>query len=260
MPANNENAAIQQAAQRHAEEILARRAAARATRQAALATHREPISIKTELTRFQLTAAGATEAVPQVVSASTQTAGYLLAVGDSWFDYPIQDVLTKLDDNYAYNIESAAHRGDRIETMVSHVGQLDKFARCLDKVIALGATPKAILVSGGGDDIAGDEFGMLINNIDLNIGTWNEQTVAGVVETPNCCGVSYDVRFPECNLPERCPPHLPYPCARIRLPSPRRSRLPRGLGTASRPMAQTRLRRETLPRYRRHHSDDGCAY
>jgi hypothetical protein len=183
MPANNENAAIQQAAQRHAEEILARRAAARATRQAALATHREPISIKTELTRFQLTAAGATEAVPQVVSASTQTAGYLLAVGDSWFDYPIQDVLTKLDDNYAYNIESAAHRGDRIETMVSHVGQLDKFARCLDKVIALGATPKAILVSGGGDDIAGDEFGMLINNIDLNIGTWNEQTVAGVVET-----------------------------------------------------------------------------
>jgi len=183
MPANNENVAIQQIAQQHAEEILARRAAARATRKAALERHREPISIKTELTRFQLTAAGATEAAPQVASAITQTAGYLLAVGDSWFDYPIEDVLTKLDDNYGYNIESAAHRGDRIETMVSHVGQLDKFARCLDKVIALGATPKAILVSGGGDDIAGDEFGMLINNIDLNIGTWNEQTVAGVIET-----------------------------------------------------------------------------
>ena len=183
MPANDENAAIQKAAQQRAEEILARRSVARATRKAALERHREPISIKIELTRFQFTAAGATEAAPQVVSASAQTAGYLLAVGDSWFDYPIEDVLTKLDDNYGYNIESAAHRGDRIETMVSHVGQLDKFARCLDQVIALGATPKAILVSGGGDDIAGDEFGMLINNIDLNIGTWNEQAVAGVIET-----------------------------------------------------------------------------
>jgi hypothetical protein len=197
MPANNENAAIQQAAQRHAEEILARRSAARATRKAALETHRQPISIKTELTRFQLTGAGATEATPEVVSASTQTAGYLLAVGDSWFDYPIEDVLTKLDDNYGYNIESAAHRGDRIETMVSHVGQLDKFARCLDKVIALGATPKAILVSGGGDDIAGNEFGMLINNIDLNIGTWNEQTVAGVIETR--IAASYRMMFASLN-------------------------------------------------------------
>ena len=52
--------------------------------------------------------------------------------------------------------------------MVSRVGQLDKFARCMDKIVALGATPKAILVSGGGDDIAGKEFGMLINNIDLH--------------------------------------------------------------------------------------------
>jgi hypothetical protein len=117
MAADNENAAIQQVAQRHAEEILARRAAARATRKAAFEGHREPISIKTELTRFQFTAACATEAAPQVVSARTQTAGCLLAVADSWFDYPIEDVLTKLDDNYGYNIESAARislKGNRL--------------------------------------------------------------------------------------------------------------------------------------------------
>jgi hypothetical protein len=68
--------------------------------------------------------------------------------------------------------------------MVSQVGQLDKFARCMDKILALGATPKAILVSGGGDDIAGKEFGMLINNIDLvPIPGWNDQVIAGVVDT-----------------------------------------------------------------------------
>jgi hypothetical protein len=123
------------------------------------------------------------ERAPLGVASSLQTAGYLLAVGDSGFDYPIHDVLTKLEDNYAYNIESAAHKGDPIEAMVSRVGQMDKFARLMDKIVALGVTPKAILVSGGGDDIAGDEFGMLLNNIDLSIAGWNEQVVAGVIDT-----------------------------------------------------------------------------
>lgn len=180
---NDNNAALQQAAAQHADEIIARRRAGRESRAAALAAHRQPISIKTELTRLTVPAAGVAEAAPQIATAQTQTAGYLIAVGDSWFDYPIEDVLTKLDDNYGYNIESSAHRGDPIETMVSHVGQLDKFARCLDKVGSLGATPKAILISGGGDDIAGVEFGMLINNPDLHIGGWNEQAVAGVIDT-----------------------------------------------------------------------------
>jgi hypothetical protein len=182
-PENNDKPTIQQAAEQHAEEILARRRAERATRAAALAAHPEPISIKTELTRVRLTAAGAPAVAPQTATKSEQTAGYLLAVGDSWFDYPIHDVLTKLDDNYGYNIESSAHKGDPIEAMVSHVGQLDKFARCMDKIVGLGATPKAVLVSGGGDDIAGDEFGRLINNIDLSIAGWNDQVLAGVIDT-----------------------------------------------------------------------------
>ena len=178
-PENNEQSLIQQAADQHAEEILARRRESRARRAAALAAHPQPLSIKTELTRAPLAAAAAAP-----VSTTTQTAGYLLAVGDSWFDYPIHDILTRLDDNYGYNIESSAHAGDPIETMVSQVGQLDKFARCMDKILALGATPKAILVSGGGDDIAGKEFGMLINNIALvPIPGWNVQVIAGVVDT-----------------------------------------------------------------------------
>jgi len=181
-PENNDQSSIQQAADQHAEEILARRRESRARRAAALAAHPQPLSIKTELTQVPLAAAVAPAPVP--ISTTARTAGYLLAVGDSWFDYPIHDILTRLDDNYGYNIESSAHRGDPIETMVSSVGQLDKFARCMDKIVALGATPKAILVSGGGDDIAGKEFGMLINNIDLvPIPGWNDQVIAGVVDT-----------------------------------------------------------------------------
>lgn len=181
---NNDKSPIQLAAEKYAEEILTRRRAARATRTEALEKHPAPLSIKTELTRIPLTAALTPAQAPPAATRSSQTAGYLLAVGDSWFDYPIHDVLTKLEDNYGYNIESSAHKGDPIEAMVSHVGQLDKFARCMDKIVALGASPKAILVSGGGDDIAGDEFGMLINNIDLlPIPGWNEQVVAGVIDT-----------------------------------------------------------------------------
>src|ERR1035441_664276 len=156
-PENSDQSSIQQAADQHAEEILARRRESRARRAAALAAHPQPLSIKTELTQVPL----ATAVAPAPVSATAQTAGYLLTVGDSWFDYPIHDILTRLDDNYGYNIESSAHRGDPVEAMVSHVGQLDKFARCKDKIVALGATPKAILVLGGGDDIAGNEFGKI---------------------------------------------------------------------------------------------------
>ncbi|MGO9777055.1 MAG: hypothetical protein ACLQGT_08365 [Terracidiphilus sp.] len=181
-PENNDQSSLQKAADQHAEEIMTRRRASRASRAAALAAHSQPLSFKTELTHAPLAVALASAPTP--ISTTSQSAGYLLAVGDSWFDYPIHDILTRLDDNYGYNIESSAHRGDPIETMVSHVGQLDKFARCMDKIVALGATPKAILVSGGGDDIAGNEFGMLINNIDLQpIPGWNDQIIAGVIDT-----------------------------------------------------------------------------
>ncbi len=175
---------IHKAVEAEADEILARRKISRVTRAAALKAHVVRVQRQMKSAQRLRGVAATTVERAQIAAASTlQTAGYLLAVGDSWFDYPIHDVLTKLEDNYAYNIESAAHKGDPIEAMVSHVGQMDKFARLMDKVVAMGATPKAILVSGGGDDIAGNEFGMLLNNIDSPIAGWNEQVVAGVIDT-----------------------------------------------------------------------------
>jgi len=171
--------ALRKAAEAHADDILSRREMERNMRAEALAKRSRSIILKTELKTATL---AESVTAPVQASAQLQTAGYLLAVGDSWFDYPLHDVLTKLDDHYGYNIEPSAHKGDPLEAMVSHVGQLDKFARCLDKIIALGATPKAILLSGGGDDVAGAEFGMLINNVDLPSPGWNEEVIAGVID------------------------------------------------------------------------------
>ena len=162
-----------------ATEIMERRTAARATRAAALTRRKSSTIITTEVTH-RLKAA--VEFAPAAARGALTTAGYLVAVGDSWFAYPIHNVLTKLEDNFGYNVETTAHNGDPIEAMVSHVGQLDKFARLLDKIKALGATPHAVLVSGGGDDVAGTEFGMLMNNIDLSDSGWNLQVLAGVID------------------------------------------------------------------------------
>jgi len=155
-----------------AKQTLARRATARETRAKALAAHRS---------RFELTEQVA--AVQEVTAAAgLETAGYLVAAGDSWFDYPLhRDVLNLLEDEHGYNVESCAHHGDPIEAMAYQGGQLDKVARCLEKVTAHGAVPKAVLLSGGGDDIAGKEFGMLLNNATSGIHGWNDEVVDGVL-------------------------------------------------------------------------------
>jgi hypothetical protein len=116
-----------------------------------------------------------------IAPATLQTAGFLVAIGDSWFDYPIHDVLKDLSDNYGYNVESTAHAGDPIEAMAYHQSQLDDFPRQLEKVTALGAVPHAALLSGGGDDIAGPEFGMLLNNAFSPIAGWDAEVVEGVL-------------------------------------------------------------------------------
>ena len=157
--------------QKNADEVLARRKIARARRAKALATRPQGLKLTVQIESL----------TGPVATSSRQTAGFLVAAGDSWFDYPIHDVLKLLEDNYGYNVESAAHRGDPIESMAYRGGQLDKFARCLEKVVAQGVTPKAVLLSGGGDDIAGKEFGMLLNNATSGIAGWNAEIVDGLL-------------------------------------------------------------------------------
>ena len=57
------------------------------------------------------------------------SAGTLVAEGDSWFDYPLWDVLKMLEDEHGFDVESVAHKGDRVEDMAYGPGQLDAFCR-----------------------------------------------------------------------------------------------------------------------------------
>jgi len=110
------------------------------------------------------------------------SAGVLVAEGDSWFHYPFHDVLGILEDEFGYDVESVAHWGDRIEEMAYGGGQLDDLARQIEKVIRAKRVPKAILLSGGGNDVAGEEFGMLLNHALSPVAGINDAIARGVIE------------------------------------------------------------------------------
>ncbi|WP_292148402.1 SGNH/GDSL hydrolase family protein [Mesorhizobium sp.] len=148
---------------------LKRRAQAIGKRQRALARAKIKVA---RTARRELAAMPATHA----------SVGVLIAEGDSWFDYPFHDILSDLEDSYGFDVESAAHRGDTVEDMAYSDGQLDDFARRVEKVLRTGVEPRAILLSGGGNDVAGDEFAMLLNHATSSIAGLNESIVAGVID------------------------------------------------------------------------------
>src|SRR5262245_59602434 len=110
------------------------------------------------------------------------SAGVLVAEGDSWFDYPMQDVLRLLEDDYLFDVESVAHKGDCVEDMAHSAGQFEEFARRLEKLLRDGKVPRAILLSGGGNDFAGDEFAILLNHAASPLPPLNEDVMRGVID------------------------------------------------------------------------------
>jgi lysophospholipase L1-like esterase len=156
-----------------AEAVLAFRERALQLRSRALEAHPGPMHLRSQT----VTAEGVAIAQP----AMTSTAGVLVAEGDSWFDYPFHDVLEELEDRHAYDVESVAHHGDPIEEMAYSGNQLEELTRRIEKVLRRGITPKAILLSGGGNDVAGTEFGMLLNHARSAIAGLNLSVVEGVV-------------------------------------------------------------------------------
>jgi lysophospholipase L1-like esterase len=115
-------------------------------------------------------------------SAIPADVGILVAEGDSWFDYPFYDVLKLLDDEFGYRIESGAHRGDAVESMAYAGGQLQEIDKLLDQLAQDGKVPKAILLSGGGNDVAGPEFAMLLNHKDSPVPGLNATVLDGVID------------------------------------------------------------------------------
>jgi len=113
---------------------------------------------------------------------SAASAGVLIAEGDSWFDYPFHDVLQILEDHYLYDVESVAHKGDCVEDMAHSGGQFEEFARRLEKLLRANKVPRAILLSGGGNDIAGDEFAILLNHATSSLPPLNKDILRGVID------------------------------------------------------------------------------
>lgn len=158
------------------DEVLKRRTQALKARAQALAEMPAPVAAKA-----LKAVAKPTPHMALATAASAATKGWLIAEGDSWFDYPGTDLLNALQQS-AYDVESVARAGDRVEMMAFGRGQLDKFAVAVEKVIGNGHTPKAILLSGGGNDIAGSEFGFLINHAGSPKQGFNDSVVRGVVD------------------------------------------------------------------------------
>jgi lysophospholipase L1-like esterase len=156
-----------------ADRVLKFRAESLKLRALALKLHPNPLHLSIQ----PVTEAGEAAAEASV----TSTAGVLVAEGDSWFDYPFHDVLEELEDRHAYDVESVAHHGDPIEEMAYGGNQLEELTRRIEKVLRRGTVPKAILLSGGGNDIAGDEFGMLLNHANSAIAGLNDSIVDGVI-------------------------------------------------------------------------------
>lgn len=107
----------------------------------------------------------------------------LIAEGDSWFDFPGPDVLDCLEDQHGYDVFSVAHKGDTLEEMAYADKQLDSLLRLIEKTgPRAGRDLRAILLSGGGNDIAGKEFAQLINHRESPRPGLNEQIVAGIID------------------------------------------------------------------------------
>jgi lysophospholipase L1-like esterase len=110
------------------------------------------------------------------------SAGVLVAEGDSWFDYPLNDVIELLEDHHGYDVESVAHMGDTVEEMAYSDGQLEELTRRLEKLIRRNVIPKAILLSGGGNDVAGSEFKILLNHARSPVTGLNQRVVSGIID------------------------------------------------------------------------------
>jgi lysophospholipase L1-like esterase len=173
MPADRATRKALQIGRAQAREVLKFRA--RALRKRAAALTAKPKRLQSQRT------VEVDEALLRAVGAA-QTAGVLVAEGDSWFDYPLNDVLRILEDHYAYEVESVAHKGDRVEEMAYGLGQLEELTRTLEKLLRQSVIPKAILLSGGGNDVAGDEFGMLLDHARSPLPAFNDQVVSGIID------------------------------------------------------------------------------
>jgi lysophospholipase L1-like esterase len=107
--------------------------------------------------------------------------GLVVGLGDSWFDSPGADILSSLED-LGYEVESIAHCGETLENLAFNGGLLGDFHRLLARVKQKGETPSAILLGGGSNDLAGEEFPALLNHASSGLPALNPVVLGGLVD------------------------------------------------------------------------------
>ena len=107
---------------------------------------------------------------------------YLIAEGDSWFHLPDAVDLVDALRRFGYEVRSVAHHGDALHSMAYLPAQLDSVAEECLQLHRVGVIPKAILLSGGGNDLTQSALDVLLHDQrSESPGSLNVDVVAGAI-------------------------------------------------------------------------------
>jgi hypothetical protein len=117
----------------------------------------------------------------ELIRLNLASKGYLLGLGDSWFDYFAVDVFQSLLNDLGYDGTPVAEAGTSLKTIADGAAQLKLLSRELEKTVG-GQTPEAILLSGGGNDLV--DFGLenLLNVFGSGLPPLIESEVAKLID------------------------------------------------------------------------------
>lgn len=115
----------------------------------------------------------------------------IVAQGDSWFDYPVSwDLIDWLKNAHGHDIEDLGVAGSTLNDIVygpvpknflgiPQSGDINREMELINSIAI--KQPDAVLLSGGGNDIAGPEFFSFVNNALSNLQNPNQQVLDGAV-------------------------------------------------------------------------------
>jgi hypothetical protein len=173
------------------QEITAKRGAlneTHAVRQAIRAYNTRPASVPPMAPAVAMMA-------PAVAAAPAHRTLRLLAQGDSWFDYPLgTDIIDCLHSNHGHQIVNIAVAGSTLndeaygpvprEMFGLPIGtplsdDPSRIAELVHRIVE--DKPQALLLSAGGNDVAGDEFFSFLNNAQSGLEEVNRAVLQGVM-------------------------------------------------------------------------------
>lgn len=110
------------------------------------------------------------------------SAGLLFFVGDSWFNYFSHDVRDLLAER-GHATRTVAKPGAGLADIAASRSsrQLRDLLMLIEEAASANHAPKAILLSGGGNDVAGDGFHTLLTDANLGLPPLNEPVVTGTI-------------------------------------------------------------------------------